>query len=115
MLTGKYCWKELNRDTKTVVVADGSGNQDKQAIANESWVAGNVLFSKTGQGEKAKPGEAMPNLPRRRIPPSESPHNSQVSRLLMFISRSGCAKLLPRQRQHGFQRAQQCTVLIFRA
>jgi len=57
--TDDYCWKKLIGNINTVVVADGGGNQDKEAIANESWVASNVLFSKNGHREKAKPGKEM--------------------------------------------------------
>ena len=107
--------KKLNRNTKTVVVADGSGNQDKEAIANESWVAGHVLFSKTGHREKVKPGKAITCLGCRRIWLPESPHGPQTRRQPMFISRTGCAKLLPEQQQRGFQRPQQCTAITFSA
>jgi len=50
---------KLNRNIKTVVVADGGGNQDNEAVANETLAVGYVLFSKTGHREKAKPGKAM--------------------------------------------------------
>jgi hypothetical protein len=35
---------------------------DNQAVANESWGAGYVLFSKTGHREKVKPAKAVRDL-----------------------------------------------------
>ena len=59
--------EKSNRNINTVVVVDAGGNQDKEAIANETWGVGHVLFSKTGHREKVKPGKAMRDLGRRRI------------------------------------------------
>lgn len=49
------------RNIKTVVVADGGGNQDNEAAANETLGPGYVLFSKTGHQEKAKRVKGMRN------------------------------------------------------
>jgi hypothetical protein len=48
--------RKINRNTKTVAVADGGGNLDNEVNANETWGAGYVLFSKTGHGKEVKPG-----------------------------------------------------------
>jgi type II secretory pathway component PulC len=96
--------EKLNKDTKTVVVADGSGNQDKETIANESRDVDHVLFSKTGRREKVKPGKAMREPGCRRVWPPKSPHPPQARRQPMFISRTRCAKLIPKQEARGFQR-----------
>jgi hypothetical protein len=92
-----YCGKEFNRNSKTVVIADGGGNLDKEDPANETWDAGSVLFSKTGHGEKVKAGNAMPNRGGERFYPAESPHAPQARLQAMFISRTACAKLIPAQ------------------
>ncbi|MHB1935053.1 MAG: hypothetical protein ACYCOR_00535 [Acidobacteriaceae bacterium] len=94
----RYYWKNLNRKIKTVAVADGGGNLDNEAIANGSWDAGHVLFSKTGHEEKVKAVKAMRNPGRRRISQPQSPHAPQGTRKAMSISHVGCANLVPAQR-----------------
>jgi hypothetical protein len=89
--------EKINRNIKTVVVAVGGGNQDNRTIANETWGAGYVLFSKTGHTEKAKPVKAVQDQGCRRIFPPQSPHAPQARRKPMSISGTGCAKLIPGQ------------------
>ena len=107
--------EKLNRDTKIVAVVDGSGNQDKEAIANKSRVVGHALFSKTGHGEKVKPGKEMTCPGCRRIWLPKSPHAPQARRQPMFISRTACAKPIPDQESRGLRPPPRCTTIIFSA
>jgi hypothetical protein len=93
----KVLLEKLNRNSKTVVVADGSGNLDNEAIVNETWGVGYVQFSKTGHGEKVKPVKPVRDSGWMRVWPPQSPHPPQARLQPMFISRSGCAKLISTQ------------------
>jgi hypothetical protein len=88
---------KLNRNSKTVVVADGGGNLDNEAFANETWHLGHVLFSKTRHREKEKRAKAVRDSGFRRVWLSQSPHAPQGTRVAMFISSAACAKLIPEQ------------------